>query len=39
MHELATRMPGFISYKDFASADGEGVTIVDGTPSRTLRFP
>jgi heme-degrading monooxygenase HmoA len=25
---LATRMPGFISYKDFAAPDGEGVTIV-----------
>jgi len=29
MHELATRMPGFISYKDFAAADGETVTIVE----------
>ncbi len=23
MHELATGMPGFISYKDFSAADGE----------------
>jgi heme-degrading monooxygenase HmoA len=29
MHELATRMPGFISYKDFTAADGETVTIVE----------
>jgi heme-degrading monooxygenase HmoA len=29
MHELATSMPGFISYKDFAAADGETVTIVE----------
>jgi heme-degrading monooxygenase HmoA len=29
MHELATRMPGFISYKDFTAADGENVTIVE----------
>jgi heme-degrading monooxygenase HmoA len=29
MHELATSMPGFISYKDFMAADGETVTIVE----------
>ena len=29
MHELATAMPGFISYKDFQAADGESVTIVE----------
>jgi len=29
MHEIATRMPGFISYKDFAATDGETVTIVE----------
>ncbi|HEY2898929.1 MAG TPA: antibiotic biosynthesis monooxygenase [Polyangia bacterium] len=29
MHELAIQMPGFISYKDFAAADGETVTIVE----------
>jgi heme-degrading monooxygenase HmoA len=29
MHELATGMPGFVSYKDYASSDGEGVTVVE----------
>lgn len=29
MYELASSMPGFISYKDFAAADGEGVSIVE----------
>jgi heme-degrading monooxygenase HmoA len=29
MYELATGMPGFVSYKDFSSADGESVTIVE----------
>jgi hypothetical protein len=28
MYELATRMPGFISYKDFVAADGESVSLV-----------
>ena len=37
MHELATRMPGFISYKDFASADGETVTIVEFESEETQR--
>jgi heme-degrading monooxygenase HmoA len=29
MHALATRMPGFISYKNFGATDGEAVTIVE----------
>lgn len=29
MHELATQMPGFIAYKDFAAADGENLTLVE----------
>lgn len=29
MYELAIAMPGFVSYKDFASDDGESVTIVE----------
>ena len=29
MHQLAIGMPGFVSYKDFASEDGESVTIVE----------
>jgi heme-degrading monooxygenase HmoA len=37
MHELATRMPGFISYKDFAAADGEAVTIVEFESEETQR--
>jgi heme-degrading monooxygenase HmoA len=35
MHELATRMPGFISYKDFAAADGETVTLVEFETEQT----
>lgn len=29
MYTLATSMPGFVSYSEYASADGEGVTIVE----------
>jgi len=29
MYELASGMPGFISYKDFSAADGELVSIVE----------
>lgn len=29
MYELATGMPGFISYKDFEAADGESVSIIE----------
>jgi heme-degrading monooxygenase HmoA len=29
MAELAPTMPGFVSYKDFTSEDGEGVTLVE----------
>jgi heme-degrading monooxygenase HmoA len=29
MFELASAMPGFISYKDFSAEDGEGVSIVE----------
>jgi heme-degrading monooxygenase HmoA len=29
MYGLATTMPGFISYKDFAAADGEYISIVE----------
>lgn len=28
MYQLASSMPGFVSYKDFAAADGETVAIV-----------
>ena len=29
MYELASAMPGFLSYKDFGADDGEFVTIVE----------
>jgi heme-degrading monooxygenase HmoA len=29
MYELATGLPGFISYKDFASSDGETLALVE----------
>jgi heme-degrading monooxygenase HmoA len=29
MFELATQMPGFVSYKDFVAEDGESVSIVE----------
>ena len=29
MFELASAMPGFVSYKDFSASDGEGVSIVE----------
>jgi heme-degrading monooxygenase HmoA len=29
MYTLATSMPGFVSYSEYASADGESVTIVE----------
>lgn len=29
MYELASQMPGFISYKDFVAEDGENVSIIE----------
>lgn len=29
MYELASAMPGFVSYREYAAADGEGVAIVE----------
>jgi heme-degrading monooxygenase HmoA len=29
MYELASSMPGYISYKDFAAEDGENVSIIE----------
>jgi heme-degrading monooxygenase HmoA len=29
MYELASAMPGYISYKDFAAEDGENVSIIE----------
>jgi len=36
MYRLAASMPGFISYKDFASEDGENVTLVEFESTETL---
>jgi heme-degrading monooxygenase HmoA len=36
MFEIASAMPGFISYKDFAAADGENVSIVEFDSLETL---
>jgi heme-degrading monooxygenase HmoA len=36
MYELASSMPGFLSYKDFAAEDGESVTIVEFESLETL---
>jgi len=29
MYELASSMPGFVSYREYQAADGEGVAIVE----------
>jgi|SRR5262245_13540458 len=29
MYQLAASMPGFVSYREYAAADGEGVAIVE----------
>ena len=29
MYAIAASMPGFLSYKDFAAADGENISIVE----------
>jgi heme-degrading monooxygenase HmoA len=36
MYELATKMPGFVSYKDFAAEDGETASIVEFESLETL---
>lgn len=36
MYELAAEMPGFISYKDFAAADGESLTLVEFESAEAL---
>jgi heme-degrading monooxygenase HmoA len=36
MYELATSMPGFVSYREYQSADGEGVAIVEFESKETL---
>jgi heme-degrading monooxygenase HmoA len=36
MFELASSMPGFLSYKDFVAEDGENVSIVEFESLETL---
>ena len=36
MYELASSMPGYISYKDFAAEDGEDVSIIEFESLETL---
>jgi heme-degrading monooxygenase HmoA len=36
MYELASAMPGYISYKDFTAADGESVSIIEFESLETL---
>ncbi len=36
MYAIASAMPGFISYKDFAAADGENVSIVEFDSAESL---
>lgn len=36
MYELASAMPGFVSYKDYSAADGESVSIVEFADEASL---
>ena len=36
MYQLAASMPGFVSYREYAAADGEGVAIVEFESMETL---
>jgi heme-degrading monooxygenase HmoA len=36
MAELASTMPGFVSYRQYASADGEGVSVVEFESHETV---
>jgi heme-degrading monooxygenase HmoA len=36
MYELASSMPGFISYREYTSTDGESVAIVEFESHETL---
>jgi heme-degrading monooxygenase HmoA len=36
MFEIASSMPGYVSYKDFSSSDGESVSIVEFESLETL---
>lgn len=37
MYELASAMPGFISYKDYLARDGEGVSVIEFHDAQTMR--
>jgi heme-degrading monooxygenase HmoA len=37
MYDLASSMPGFLSYKDFVAEDGENVTIIEFESLETLK--
>ena len=37
MYELASRMPGYVSYREYQAADGEGVAIVEFESAATLQ--
>jgi len=36
MFEIASAMPGYVSYKDFSASDGENVSIVEFESLETL---
>jgi heme-degrading monooxygenase HmoA len=36
MYELASSMPGYISYKDFVAEDGENVSVIEFESLETL---
>jgi heme-degrading monooxygenase HmoA len=38
MHDIAIKMPGFISIKTFGAEDGERVTIVEFESEETMRI-
>jgi heme-degrading monooxygenase HmoA len=37
MYEIASQMPGFISYKDYAAADDESIALVEFESLETLQ--
>ena len=37
MYELASRMPGYVSYREYQAADGEGVAVVEFESMATLK--
>lgn len=36
MYEIASAMPGYLSYKDFAAEDGENVSVIEFESLETL---